>query len=135
MLLITDGRLERGFASHILRLNVNSGEFIDLSTGFGVEDDAPAWSLDGEWIAFRRKTAGTAMGKQLWVMRADGNKARALTNDTASHYGPPIWSTDGKALFATRYREGTSGIWTISRASGSAELFIPDGYSPNWLGP
>lgn len=135
MLLITDGRLERGFASHILRLNVNSGEFIDLSTGFGVEDDAPAWSPDGEWIAFRRKTAGTAMGKQLWVMRADGNEARALTNDTASHYGPPIWSTDGKALLATRYREGTSGIWTISRASGSAKLFIPDGYSPNWLGP
>ena len=135
MVLITDGRLERGFASHILRLNVNSGELTDLSTVFGVEDDAPAWSPDGKWIAFRRKTAGTAMGKQLWVMRADGNESRALTNDTASHYGPPLWSADGKALLATRHREGTSSIWTISRASGDAELLIPNGYYPHWLTP
>ncbi|MCB0152172.1 MAG: PD40 domain-containing protein, partial [Caldilineaceae bacterium] len=49
-----------------------------------VEDGAPVWSPDGEWIAFRRNIndgPGATLSKQLWIMRADGSDARPLTDD------------------------------------------------------
>ncbi len=131
MLLATDMRFESGFANHILRVDVISGEFTDLSATFSVEDDAPAWSPDGQWIAFRRKAAGTAMGKQLWLMRGDGSDARPLTTNTAAHYGPPIWSADGETLFASRHLSGKREIWAIDVDSRTAALIVANGYLPH----
>lgn len=131
MLLITDMRFEAGFANHILRADVISGELMDLSATFGVEDDAPAWSPDGQWIAFRRKAAGTAMGQQLWLMRADGSDARALTTNTAAHYGPPVWSADGETLLASRHLSGKSEIWTIDVDSRTISRIAGNGYLPH----
>jgi TolB protein len=132
-LLVTDMRLETGFANHILWVDVASGLFVDLSAAFGVEDDAPAWSPDGQWIAFRRQSAGTAMGKQIWLMRADGSDVRALTTDVASYHGPPIWMADGETLLTARYMADERGIWAISTVTGQATLVVPDGYLPHGL--
>ncbi len=132
-LLVTDMRLEAGFANHIWRVDVTSGKFVDLSNTFGVEDDAPVWSPDGQWIAFRRKAAGTAMGKQIWLMRSDGSDVRAVTTDVSSHYGPPVWMPDGETLLAARYQADERGIWAISTVSDQAELVVPDGYLPHIL--
>lgn len=136
-LLVVDMQSGPGFfTSHILRVDVTSGEWMDLrrdvkSYVSKVEDDAPAWSPDGMWIAFRRKAANTAMGKQVWVMRADGSDAHALTADTASYHGPPIWADDGVTLLTTRYTAETSGIWAISRVSDTASLVVSGGYLPH----
>ncbi len=131
VILVTDLRLETGAASHILRLDVTVGVFQNLSDAFGVEDDAPAWSPDGTWIAFRRRSAGTAMGKQLWLMRADGSDPRALTTDTGVHYGPPVWAGDGETLLSARYFAGSSDIWEISTVSTATSRVAPDGYLPH----
>jgi TolB protein len=133
MLLVTDMRLETGFASHILRVDVASGEILDLSDRFGVEDDAPVWSPDGQWVAFLRRVAGTSMGKQVWVMRGDGSDARSLTEDITSHYGRPVWLDDGDTLLVTRYAEGSSEIWAVSASGGEATLVVPNGYAPHRL--
>ncbi len=132
------------FISHILRVDLASGALMNLSRDVksyvsDVEDDAPAWSSDGQWIAFRRKAAGTAMGKQVWIMRADGSDAHALTTDTASYYGPPVWSEDGAVLLTTRYAAEKaevirpSEIRAISPVSATSTLILPDGYLPHWL--
>jgi TolB protein len=133
-LLVTDMRLETGFANHIWRVDVASGQFVDLSDAFGVEDDAPVWSPDGQWIAFRRKVAGTAMGKQIWVMRPDGSDRRAITADVDSHYGSPVWMADGETLLVARYAVEERGIWSISMVTGQTDLVVPDGYLPHLLG-
>jgi Tol biopolymer transport system component len=132
-LLVTDMRLETGFANHIWRVDVNSGVFVDLSNTYGVEDDAPVWSPDGQWIAFRRKAAGTAMGKQIWLMRIDGSEVRPITADADSHYGPPVWLPDGETLLAARYTADERGIWAISTVAETAVLVAPDGYLPHVL--
>ncbi|MEZ4590460.1 MAG: hypothetical protein R3D55_04865 [Chloroflexota bacterium] len=70
-------------------------------------DGNPAWSPDGEWIAFGRRLAGTNTGRQLWLMRPDGSEARALTNDITLHYGPPSWSPDGRFLLFQQFNSNT----------------------------
>ncbi len=132
-LLITDMRLEKGAANHILHLDIILESGKDLSKTFGVEDDRPTWSPNGEWIAFRRRSAGTAMGKQLWLMQADGSDVHALTTDTASHYGPPVWAQDGKTLFASRHLAGQSAIWAFSVNTPTATLIVTGGYLPHRL--
>ena len=131
MLLITVMRLRAGVEYHIVSLDVGSGTFTVLSDAFRVEDDAPAWSPDGQWIAFRRKVAGTAMGKQLWLMRADGSDARALTTEIDAHYGPPVWAADGETLLSARHVAGDSDLWAISTVSPMATRIAPEGYLPH----
>ncbi|MBN1877223.1 MAG: PD40 domain-containing protein [Anaerolineae bacterium] len=133
-LLATDMRLETGFASHILRVDIASGEFVDLSNTFSVEDDAPAWSPDGQWIAFRRKAAGTAMGKQLWMMRADGSDSHAITADITAHYGPPIWIADSTMIvFACHRPNRAADIQAFSLNAATLQTLVSDGYLPHHL--
>jgi dipeptidyl aminopeptidase/acylaminoacyl peptidase len=57
-------------------------------------DDQPAFSPDGEWIAFTSSRSGDA---QIWLLPTAGGEARQLTtlSTGASH---PIWTRDGKHL-------------------------------------
>jgi len=133
-LLLTDTRIETGFASHIVRVDIDSGEFVDLSNVYGVEDDVPAWSPDGQWIAFRRQPAGTATGKQIWLMRVDGGDARALTADATAYYGPPTWTSDGKMLVFSCHRFDRSPmIQVLTIESATLQTIVADGYRPHRL--
>jgi TolB protein len=77
---------------------------------------APAWSPNGQGIAFerrvgRQKYRGTPLeygqcsrcdgrvGAQVYVMNADGSRARRLAQDSRH----PVWSPDGRIAF-TKYR-------------------------------
>jgi len=95
------------YYSHLIATNVETGIRIDLSgADAAVYDDSPAISPDGEWIAFRRKVNEGELatpGKQIWVMRADGSEARALTASAEHDHAPPQWSLDGARLTFHRY--------------------------------
>lgn len=105
-----------------------------------VEDGSPAWSPDGEWLAFRRKafTGATATpGKQLWLMRQDGSTARALTADPAFDFGPPLWSPDGRyLLFHKLPLKGpdiTLSVWVLAIESGNTWQIASPGQRPQWF--
>ncbi|HOU41119.1 MAG TPA: hypothetical protein PK829_07610 [Promineifilum sp.] len=108
-----------------------------LSPAQPVDDSAPAWSPDGQWIAFGRAPADTAAGRQLWLMRSDGSDARALTAEPAIFHGPPTWSPDGRALLYQRYDlndpAATPQVWSLRPSDGAQTLIAPGGYLPAWL--
>ncbi len=88
-------------------------------------DGDPAWSPNGDRIAYRRIEPGTGRG-DVWVMNADGSNKVRLTGDlpATESAGSPAWSADGSriAFFTTSYTATGSGntLWTMN-ADGSAK--------------
>jgi TolB protein len=109
-----------------------------LSPDAAVADSVPAYSPDGQWIAFGRAPADTNAGRQLWLMRPDGGEARALTADPAATHevthGPPSWSPDGRYLLFQRYDPVTesSSVWRLEVGTGEMTLLAEGGYLPAW---
>lgn len=108
-----------------------------LSSEGAFDDGNPAWSPDGEWIAFGRRLARTNTGRQLWLMRADGSEAHPLTNDIAIHYGPPSWSPNGRFLlfqqFNSNHPKQPPSIWLLEIDTGKLQQIIYSGMLPTWL--
>jgi len=103
----------------------------------GVDDSSPAWSPDGEWIAYGRKLPRTPMGRQIWIMRADGSGAFALTNDPKIHFGEISWSLDGRFLLYQQYDLGglyaKPTVWLVEIATRERTEIASPGTLPAWL--
>ena len=91
-----------------------------LTTEPGV-DAEPAWSPDGDRIAYRHLDPVTSYSA-IWVMDADGSNKVKLTAALEAGWsvGAPSWSPDGNRIaFSAISRAGTtSAIWTMN-ADGS----------------
>jgi TolB protein len=103
----------------------------------GADDGPPAWSADGAWIAFGRKSSRAEDGRQLWVIKPDGSQARALTESPELHHGAISWSADGSTLlfqrFDTRAANQRPGIWLLNVGTGRTEELHTPGFQPAWI--
>jgi TolB protein len=124
-------------AIHLLRIDVNSGEQQIISDDLQVEDTVPAWSPDGNWIAFGRRAIGTGAPRQLWIMRPDGSGAKALTDDPSINHGPPVWTADGRGLIFQQIPQddlnANPAIWQIDVETAEKWELEPSGLLPSWL--
>jgi Tol biopolymer transport system component len=77
----------------------------------GTLDYNPAWSPDGDWIAFTSERNGSA---DLYRMHADGSAVERLTDDP---------SFDDQAAFSP---DGSQIVFVSTRAAGTANLWILD---------
>jgi len=98
-------------------------------------NDAPAWSPDGQSIAFQSLRDGLG---EIYVMNADGTGQRNLTRSPATDFGP-VWSPDGQRIAFTSDREGNGEIYVMNAdgtrqrnltrnpASDVGPVWLPDG--------
>jgi len=100
------------------------------------DSSAPVWSLDGSMLAFASSRAldgsdavNTNGTSNIWLMKADGSGAIALTKLTVADSFSPAWSPDGSKVFFASVRafdgsdtttsNRTSNIWVVN-VDGSA---------------
>ncbi len=82
-------------------------------------DSEPAWSPDGQWVAFQR-TGIKAPGTRLFVVRSDGSDLHALapsSNVSASDMHPN-WSPDGQMIVFSSDRTGHFELYMVKVGGG-----------------
>ena len=80
------------------------------------DDQFPAWSPDGKWIAFQSDRNGNT---DIFIMRPDGSQATPLTNHSA-YDGIPAWSPDGQWIAFQSDLDGQFEIY-VMRPDGSQQ--------------
>jgi len=120
-------------ARHIFLQSTTGQTPIDLTADSTDDDDQPAFSPDGERIAFRSSREGGG----IFVMGRTGEAARRLTKVGFR----PAWSPDGKELAFTlenadldpQNTVGLSSLWAVDVASGTErQIGTVDAVLPSW---
>jgi Tol biopolymer transport system component len=62
------------------------------------EDETPAWSPDGEWLAYSGWCGSGAEARCVYKRRADGSGESAILAKTSTHVHVNDWSPDGTTL-------------------------------------
>jgi Tol biopolymer transport system component len=91
-----------------------AGQLVDT----GGEGYAPAWSNDGQWLAFQSDVNRDPGINEIWIARADGSDLHKVTSTPAEFWSrAPTWSPDGKMIAFVSNRSG-------SRGNDFGELFV-----------
>ncbi len=121
-----------GGRSHIFSQRVHGANPRDLSSDPKSDDTQPAFSPDGEHIAFRSDRDGGG----IFIMGATGESPRRLTSFGFN----PAWSPDGSEIaFATEgaadptVRHDVSQLWRVRVTNEDRQLIWKgDGMQPSW---
>jgi len=105
-----------------------TGETRALTGTPGMRDGEPAWSPDGETVAYLSERPGWY---EVHLVGRDGSDDRQLTRDGAD-FSELRWHPAGSRLAAIRCRRGRYDLVTVDVATGAVELRAPGGV---WEGP
>ncbi|MDA1192105.1 MAG: hypothetical protein O3A46_10550, partial [Candidatus Poribacteria bacterium] len=94
----------------IYTMNASGGDLRDISLDRDTWYYNPAWSPDGEWIAFESNGVGGTL--DIFVMDADGNNLRNVTNPPGLDLDP-AWSRDGKRIAYSGSGERFQDVYVI----------------------
>ena len=114
-----------GVPNDIYVVDIN-GENLQQLTAHPASDRHPAWSPNGQWIAFQSERDG---GNAVYLMEADGANPKRLANGRR-----PEWSPDSQQIAFVSHREGIGGIFIMDRDGGNIRLLVEDGDHPAWFG-
>ena len=119
---------EGGTSESIWKLDNGTGT--ELWSGEGARVfGGPAISPNGRYIAFSVRQHGKSL---LYVMQADGTKARIVT-DSLDLQGAPAWAPDGQSITSAAADHGVPHLFRVPVDGRSPALFVRE-YSvdPAW---
>ena len=87
----------------IYTMPASGGEATPLMTDIAWQMQ-PRFSPDGKYIAFTSDEDG---GDNLWIMKADGTEAKAVTTETFRLLNSPAWSPDGNYIVGRKHFTGS----------------------------
>lgn len=94
-------------------MNVDGSGETQLTSNTNHDEQEPAWSPDGKWIAFSSDEGTDSMKRHnpdIWIMKPDGtNKTQLTTN--GSWDLSPCWDRTGKFIYFISNRGGCWNVW------------------------
>jgi len=109
--------------SSLFIINADGSGLQPLPTAPGGGDFEPAWSPDGQYIAFTSMRDGYM---QVYSYPTDGSDIRRLVNTkTNKHARQPSWSPNSKQIVYAYQRISTYELWLMSTfGSNEKQLFL-----------
>ena len=95
-------------------LDLETGEYQQLTGSPRQKDWSPRWSPDGEWIAFISQRSGN---NDIWLMRPNGENLHPLSQQNLD-CANLAWSPDGSRLACTINRGGSFDLALVEVESG-----------------
>ena len=107
----------------IYTMPASGGEATPLMTDIAWQMQ-PRFSPDGKYIAFTSDEDG---GDNLWIMKADGSDAKAVTTETFRLLNSPAWSPDGNYIVGRKHYTGTRSlgageVWMYHKSGGNGVM-------------
>jgi hypothetical protein len=125
---------EPSLYQHLVVVDVEGQQAVDLSAGSEIDEGRPAWEPDGRRLVVPRTATGA--GKQLFLVSADGVQATQLTDEPAYNYSSLAWSPDGIHLaFMRAPWAGAVGVPTVmlmDMRSGEVSPVAEGAFLPGW---
>ncbi len=113
-----------------VRRAVNGAVVFTVDLGTAEFPGDPAFSPDGQTLAYTRYDAATGNAKSLGFVDVFGSHTKRALN-TVTPVGEPAWRPDGVSLVVTDFRDG-AGLATVS-STGTAVTALPGttgGFTP-----
>ena len=99
-------------------------------TPWDVEATQPAWSPDGQWIAFQNYS--TEANYAIWVVKADGSQLHALTSGPFDDREPSWYADSSKVIFSSdRSNDKQYKIWSVTLDGALKQLTTGTGVESN----
>ncbi len=104
----------------IFSVPTENGATRDLTSTQGIDEDHPAWSPDGKWVAYTTDVGGNP---QVAIRPAEGGAEKVLTSFAEGYLYGPLFSADGKTL---AFSDSAHKLWTVRVDGGAPKLVAQD---------
>lgn len=107
----------------IFTVAASDGSYRNITQSSGAHDRNPAWSPDGNQIAWLSDASG-----EYELMIGDqtgGTKPRAIALPSTAYFANPVWSPNAKRLLL---KDTEGSLWSVEVTSGRFTKIDTDGY-------